>query len=535
MSKLAKTVFVYLIAGLLTLGIMGASFGSEYYSASYDWSFQNFSYMGFGQAMNFTWVPHLGAPYDNSLICNWNFDEGSGAIVHDSSGNGNNGSLYGGTWVDGKYGDAVNLNGALNNYVVSSNSFSSSTTGTISVWINPNGIPADWTKILGWYGGPSLFVQGGSKHPYLQMHIGGLTTAVVASSPISPGVWQLITATWNYDSSINQTTLSIYINGALSYSKIAGGAPLNVTNPISIGANSGVSFSGSVDDFRLYNRALSSNEILALYEQSNPLSCANYYYFTDPMTNNTMIMNVNGLDATVNNSVLVTCTNFFAGNTLSFQANNSASINVWTNLGQSAFTTGLWNSENYTTTLTLDTSSTGELNWNTYNITTYADAHSSVSPSNVTIPYGGTRQFNMIAKSGYYISYVYVDGIDQGNITTYSFTNIQDNHTISVTSAPLANTSSPTSTPSPPPSPSVSPSASADPTASSSPSRTFQPTVSPKQQAISSQFPTETVTLAAVIMALIIASFALVFKKGYISIEVVDEENPQETQDDYTI
>jgi hypothetical protein len=55
--------------------------------------------------------------------------------------------------------------------------------------------------------------------------------------------------------------------------------------------------------------------------------------------------------------------------------------------GQPAFTTGacIWNSENYTTTLTLDASSTAELNWNTYNITTFSDAHSSISSSNVTV------------------------------------------------------------------------------------------------------------------------------------------------------
>jgi hypothetical protein len=34
---------------------------------------------------------------------------------------------------------------------------------------------------------------------------------------------------------------------------------------------------------------------------------------------------------------------------------------------------------------------------------------------------------------------------------------------------------------------------------------------------------------------LLVAVFVLAFKKGYIKIEVVDEENPQEASDDYTI
>ncbi len=40
----------------------------------------------------------------------WHFDEGTGTITADSSGNGNNGALQGSPrWVAGKYGDALSL------------------------------------------------------------------------------------------------------------------------------------------------------------------------------------------------------------------------------------------------------------------------------------------------------------------------------------------------------------------------------------------------------------------------------------------
>ena len=32
------------------------------------------------------------------------FDEGSGTVARDASGNGNDGTIYGATWVNGKYG-----------------------------------------------------------------------------------------------------------------------------------------------------------------------------------------------------------------------------------------------------------------------------------------------------------------------------------------------------------------------------------------------------------------------------------------------
>jgi hypothetical protein len=61
------------------------------------------------------------------------------------------------------------------------------------------------------------------------------------------------------------------------------------------------------------------------------------------------------------------------------------------------------------------------------------------------------------------------------------------------------------------------------------PSQTPQPTASP--------FPTETAVIAAVAIAVIIALFALAFKKGYITIETVDEEDKgqEENHDDYSI
>ena len=39
--------------------------------------------------------------YDG-LVAEWHFDEGSGNVVKDSSGNGNDGVIYGATWAEGK-------------------------------------------------------------------------------------------------------------------------------------------------------------------------------------------------------------------------------------------------------------------------------------------------------------------------------------------------------------------------------------------------------------------------------------------------
>jgi hypothetical protein len=50
------------------------------------------------------------------LIAEWHFDEGSMGILHDSSGNGDDGAIHGATWAEGKdyalLEDAVSESGA---------------------------------------------------------------------------------------------------------------------------------------------------------------------------------------------------------------------------------------------------------------------------------------------------------------------------------------------------------------------------------------------------------------------------------------
>ena len=110
-SPYTRKALTCLIVALSLLGIVGAAFGWDYYQTSYNWGFQNYSYLGFNQAMNFTDAPHQGVPHDSSLVGYWNMNEGSGTVAHDSSVNGNNGTITGASWVDGKYGEALSFNG----------------------------------------------------------------------------------------------------------------------------------------------------------------------------------------------------------------------------------------------------------------------------------------------------------------------------------------------------------------------------------------------------------------------------------------
>jgi hypothetical protein len=78
---------------------------------------------------------------------------------------------------------------------------------------------------------------------------------------------------------------------------------------------------------------------------------------------------------------------------------------------------------------------------NTYTITASAGANGSISPSGaVTVNSGANRAFTITANSGYHVASVLVDGASVGAVTSYTFTNVVANHTISATFAVNAPT-----------------------------------------------------------------------------------------------
>ena len=429
--------FTCLMVFLSLLSIVGIAFGWDYYPTSYRWDFQNYSYLGFNQAMNFTDAPNKGVPYDRSLVGYWNLNEGSGAVAYDSTGNGNNGTLTGASWVDGKYGKALTFDGASNKVDCGNNASLRVQNLTVSFWFNSVNSTTDERAIVdkGWANG---FACG---HQTSKLYFLGRKADTSAEQLY--GLTNL-TAGWNfYTATYNGIILTLYLNGAYDNSDNVS-LVFNHAANLLIGKNAGGGYyEGIVDDVRVFNRSLTAVEIAALYtlnpySQPDPVSFANYYNFTDPVTNNTMLIHVDNANANSNNVAVVTCTNFFTDDRLAFQANNSATVNVWTNLGQSAFTTDfcVWNSQNFTTTLTLNASSTAELSWHSYSITTYTDAHSNVSPSNATVVYGRNQTFNFSATQGYRLI-VTVDGASQGQISSYTFNNVTAQHTVTVTSTQL--------------------------------------------------------------------------------------------------
>ncbi len=70
----------------------------------------------------------------------------------------------------------------------------------------------------------------------------------------------------------------------------------------------------------------------------------------------------------------------------------------------------------------------------THTITATAGAGGTISPSGeVTVNHGANQTFTITANSGYHIADVLVDGVSVGAVSSYTFTNVTADHTISAT------------------------------------------------------------------------------------------------------
>jgi predicted phage tail protein len=86
--------------------------------------------------------------------------------------------------------------------------------------------------------------------------------------------------------------------------------------------------------------------------------------------------------------------------------------------------------------MSADKTITADFAINTYVITASAGAGGTISPSgSATVNYNGSKTFTITPNAGYKISDVIVDNVSVGAVSTYTFSNITDNHTISASFA----------------------------------------------------------------------------------------------------
>jgi alpha-L-arabinofuranosidase len=209
------------------------------------------------------------------------FDEGTGSVAHDSSGNNNDAALLGGAgWTTGLVGPfALNLPGTVGSYAdIPRDVVDTTKSFTVAAWVKLNTLGGFQTFVSEDSGFQATFFlqkRGDTNTFTFTQPFGaaaGAGTAVYANSGITPtvGTWYHVAGV--YDAT--QQSASVYVNGVLAgqvYS--VSPSPANGHTGIGHGQynNSYVDWvNGVIDDVRLYQAALTPDQILAIARIGNP-------------------------------------------------------------------------------------------------------------------------------------------------------------------------------------------------------------------------------------------------------------------------
>jgi hypothetical protein len=216
------------------------------------------------------YTPNASAQVSSGFIGHWNFDAGSGTTAADASGNGYTGTLVNGTtWSAGKVGSGSLTFDGNNDYVSIANlTTSGGGWRTFSYWVKPSTSGAIQTL-------SNLYLTANGKRIWIYRAASGAISLQYCNDTGCETQYStaLIDANfWNYVTVVyNETTgaASFYKNAIFSNSVTftqRGSYTWNGDNRIGAYATGGFPFSGSLDDVRMYNKALTTSEIQSLYD-----------------------------------------------------------------------------------------------------------------------------------------------------------------------------------------------------------------------------------------------------------------------------
>ena len=209
-----------------------------------------------------------GQIVEEGLIAHWTLDASDieGETAKDISGE-NDGAITGGPeTVEGKIGDAMKFDGVDDRVAITDEFMEGFEAFTVEAWAMPVDFPHD-LKVFG--GNKKLALEidpAEKKFRWAWRSVeGGWQEGIFSSTVAEANTWYHLVAT--YDGS----TQRLYVNGVEEVNSPAGGT-MNVNNEfMTIGSygptHPGV-FSGLIDEVRIYDRALSDDEIQKNYKST---------------------------------------------------------------------------------------------------------------------------------------------------------------------------------------------------------------------------------------------------------------------------
>ena len=232
------------------------------------------------------------------------FDEGSGTTASDSSGNGRNGvltnfnfnSLSG--WTTGKFSNALMFDGS-NDYVnITDDGSLSLDRVSVEVWFNRRGPgPGGWDGSIVSKEAPAVgsgkynyYIRTSANNNYkidFNVHNSSGDACTLFSKVVAEtGKWYHVVGT------SDGTSFKLYINGEVQteFDQIATCVPTTLAKDTSksllIGNGATFYFNGTIDEVRIYNRALSAAEVKQQYQSGITELFGNKSYAKFQLQNN---------------------------------------------------------------------------------------------------------------------------------------------------------------------------------------------------------------------------------------------------------
>lgn len=211
---------------------------------------------------------------EDGLVLSLHFDEGEGLVARDSSGNYNDGAINGATWTtDARAGKGLSFDGVDDCVVVSNkeNFDFSHSDHTISLFFKCEEKPLDFNHLIDKFSdgtpgsGYVLFIRADGflriqERPYIALNY---------DNNVCDGSWHKI----SYVADLNNKKSHLYFNGKLVDFHQFNGISNNLAQNLRIGCGGNEAyafFDGNIDEVKIYNRALSDEEIQALYYLQKP-------------------------------------------------------------------------------------------------------------------------------------------------------------------------------------------------------------------------------------------------------------------------
>ena len=217
----------------------------------------------------------------NGLVGWWPFN----GNANDESGNNNNGTVNGATPTTDRFGNAgkaFSFDGVDDIVNTNYSGVNGRKSRTVSFWYNPASLQTDNSKTMVGYGESSSGDQCGKRFD-CTLFQNASPSIDLASSYVtynysnSVGNWHHYLVTYDSTFGTSPTNIKMYIDGIIQTNILSSTLTCEINTgdivPVSFGGpylvTTGHNFHGSLDDIAIYNRALSQQEITALYQSAN--------------------------------------------------------------------------------------------------------------------------------------------------------------------------------------------------------------------------------------------------------------------------